>query len=319
MDIGLSKVYELASRSSRVAVVGAIIIFGIFDLISFELPLSGQIVIAVIALLIGIPHGAIDHLITIPRESRLRFVTFIIFYVLLAVAAGFAIATWNQIGFQLILIISALHFGFGDGAFKSEWNDSRGITKDGFLKVCAYALPAGFLPVILPLTDSRSLSALNRINPEIANWSGSINQTLRNITLALALIGLLLLLITKNFQAALDLLLLLILSLLAPPLIAFAVYFGCWHAVRHTARLVPKLPKALIFARSAEPLKAFKSAVIPGLYAVFGTILLAVGLMVFRPEYFDTGLLWTILVIIWALTIPHMLTTAKFDLRNFSR
>ena len=317
MDIGLSRVYELASRSSRIAVVGAIITFGIFDLISFELPLSGQIVIAVISLLIGIPHGAIDHLITIPRESRVRFITFIIFYILLAVAAGFAIATWNQIGFQLILIISALHFGFGDGAFKSEWNDSRGITKDGFLKVCAYALPAGFLPVILPLTDSRALSALNRINPEIANWSGSINQTLRNCTLVLALIGLLLLLITKNFHASLDLLLLAILSLLAPPLIAFAVYFGCWHAVRHTARLVPKLPKALVFARSIQPLKAFISAVIPGLYAVFGTILLAVGLMLFRPDYFDTGLLWTILVIIWALTIPHMLTTAKFDLQLF--
>ena len=317
MDIGLSRVYELASRSSRIAVIGAIITFGIFDLISFELPLSGQIVIAVIALLIGIPHGAIDHLITIPRESRVRFITFIIFYILLAVAAGFAIATWNQIGFQLILIISALHFGFGDGAFKSEWNDSRGITKDGFLKVCAYALPAGFLPVILPLTDSRALSALNRINPEIANWSGSINQTLRNITLALALIGLLLLLLTKNFQASIDLLLLLILSLLAPPLIAFAVYFGCWHAVRHTARLVPKLPKALLRARSTETFKAFISAVIPGLYAVLGTIALALGLMVFRPEYFDTGLLWTILVIIWALTIPHMLTTAKFDLQLF--
>ena len=316
MDIGLSRVYELASRSSRIAVIGAIITFGIFDLISFELPLSGQIVIAVIALLIGIPHGAIDHLITIPRESRVRFITFIFFYILLAVAAGFAIATWNQIGFQLILVISALHFGFGDGAFKSEWNDSLGITKDGFLKVSAYALPAGFLPVILPLTDSRALSALSRINPEIADWSGSINQTLRNITLVLALIGLLLLL-TKNFQASIDLLLLLILSLLAPPLIAFAVYFGCWHAVRHTARLVPKLPKALLRARSIKPLKAFMSAVIPGLYAVFGTILLAVGLMVFRPEYFDSSLFWTILVIIWALTIPHMLTTAKFDLKLF--
>ena len=66
-----------------------------------------------------------------------------------------------------------------------------------------------------------------------------------------------------------------------------------------------------------KPLKALISAVIPGLYAVLGTILLAVGLMVFRPEYFDTGLLWTILVIIWALTIPHMLTTAKFDLQLF--
>ena len=316
MDIGLSRVYELASRSSRIAVIGAIITFGIFDLISFELPLSGQIVIAVIALLIGIPHGAIDHLITIPRESRVRFITFIIFYILLAVAAGFAIATWNQIGFQLILVISALHFGFGDSAFKSEWNDSRDITKDGFLKVSAYALPAGFLPVILPLTDSRALSALNRINPEIANWSGSINQTLRNITLVFALVGLLLL-INKHFQASLDLLLLALLSLLAPPLIAFAVYFGCWHAVRHTARLVPKLPKALLRARSTKPVNAFISAVIPGLYAVLGTIALAVGLMLFRPEYFDTGLLWTILVIIWALTIPHMLTTAKFDLQLF--
>jgi hypothetical protein len=50
---------------------------------------------------------------------------------------------------------------------------------------------------------------------------------------------------------------------------------------------------------------------------VIGTIFLAIGLMVFRPEYFDTGLLWTVLVIIWALTIPHMLTTAKFDLQLF--
>jgi hypothetical protein len=170
MNNGLSRVYELASRSSRIAVVGAIITFGIFDLISLDFPLSGQIVIAAISLLIGIPHGAIDHLITIPRESRVRFIAFIFFYVLLAVAAGFAIATWNQIGFQLILVISALHFGFGDSAFKSEWNESRGITKAAFLKVSAYALPAGFLPVILPLTDSRALSALNHINPEIANW-----------------------------------------------------------------------------------------------------------------------------------------------------
>ena len=317
MDIRLSRVYELASRSSRIAVIGAIISFGILDLFSLDFPLSGQIIIAVIALLIGIPHGAIDHLITIPRESRIQFIAFIFFYVLLAIAAGFAIATWNQIGFQLILVISALHFGFGDGAFKSEWNESRGIAKDSFPKLCAYALPAGFLPVILPLTDPRALAALNRINPEIADWSGSLNQSLRNLTLALALVGFLFLLLIKNFQSSIDLLLLTTLSLLTPPLIAFAVYFGCWHAVRHTARLVPKLPKAISFAHSGNSFKAFLSAVIPGLYAVVGSIFMAFGLMVFRPEYFDTGLLWTVLVIIWALTIPHMLTTAKFDLQLF--
>jgi Brp/Blh family beta-carotene 15,15'-monooxygenase len=317
MDIGLSRVYELASRSSRITVIGAIISFGILDLFSLNISISIQITVAVIALLVGIPHGAIDHLITIPRESRNRFVIFILFYILLAIAAGFVISIWNLVGFQLIVVISALHFGFGDAAYKDEWNESRGIAKDSLLKLCAYALPAGFLPVILPLTDPRALAALNRINPEIAEWSGSLNQSLRNITLALALVGLLFLLLIKNFQSSIDLLLLITLSLLVPPLIAFALYFGCWHAVRHTARLVPKLPKAILFARSGNSLKAFLSAVIPGLYAVIGSIFIALGLMVFRPEYFDTGLLWTVLVIIWALTIPHMLTTAKFDLQLF--
>jgi len=315
MDIGLSRVYELASRSSRIAVIGAIISFGILDLFSLDISISIQITVAVIALLVGIPHGAIDHLITIPRESRNRFVIFILFYILLAIAAGFVISIWNLVGFQLIVVISALHFGFGDAAYKNEWNESRGIGKDSFLKLCAYALPAGFLPVILPLTDPRALAALNRINPEIADWSGSLNQSLRNLTLALALVGFLFLLLIKNFQSSIDLFLLITLSLLVPPLIAFALYFGCWHAVRHTARLVPKLPKAILFARSGNSLKAFLSAVIPGLYAVIGSIFIALGLMVFRPEYFDTGLLWTVLVIIWALTIPHMLTTAKFDLQ----
>jgi Brp/Blh family beta-carotene 15,15'-monooxygenase len=317
MDIGLSRVYELASRSSRIAVIGAIISFGILDLFSLNISISIQITVAVIALLVGIPHGAIDHLITIPRESRNRFVIFILFYILLAIAAGFVISIWNLVGFQLIVVISALHFGFGDAAYKNEWNESRGIGKDSFLKLCAYALPAGFLPVILPLTDPRALAALNRINPEIADWSGSLNQSLRNLTLVLALVGFLFLLVTKNFQSSIDLLLLITLSLMTPPLIAFAVYFGCWHALRHTARLVPKLPKATLFAHSGNSFKAFLSAVTPGLYAVMGTIFLAIGLMVFRPEYFDTGLLWTVLVIIWALTIPHMLTTAKFDLQIF--
>ena len=315
MDIGLSKVYALASRSSRIPVIGAIVTFGILDLLSFDISVSIQIIIAVIALLVGIPHGAIDHLITIPRESRNRFVIFILFYILLAIAAGFVISIWNLVGFQLIVVISALHFGFGDAAYKNEWNESGGIAKDSFLKLCAYALPAGFLPVILPLTDTRALTALNRINPEISDWSGSLNQNLRNLTLVLALVGFLFLLVTKNFQSSIDLLLLITLSLMTPPLIAFAVYFGCWHAVRHTARLVPKLPNATLFAHSGNSFKAFLSAVTPGLYAVMGTIFLAIGLMVFRPEYFDTGLLWTVLVIIWALTIPHMLTTAKFDLQ----
>jgi Brp/Blh family beta-carotene 15,15'-monooxygenase len=104
-----------------------------------------------------------------------------------------------------------------------------------------------------------------------------------------------------------------VLALIAPPLIAFAVYFGFWHALRHTARLVPKLPKAQQYIGSGDWHKAIWAVVFPGLYAIAGTLLIAIGLMIINPENFSSSLLWSTLVIIWALTVPHMATTAKFD------
>ena len=115
-----------------------------------------------------------------------------------------------------------------------------------------------------------------------------------------------------------DLLLLFGLSLLAPPLIAFAAYFGFWHALRHTARLVPKLPSAHEAALQGNPLKSIKKAVMPGLYAVAGTLIIAAIAMVQFPNQFSSSLLWSTLVIVWALTVPHMMTTARFDLQALS-
>jgi len=111
--------------------------------------------------------------------------------------------------------------------------------------------------------------------------------------------------------------LLLALSFLAPPLVAFAVYFGLWHAIRHTARLVPKLPSAMQKVASGSPLASFFAAVIPGLYAIFGIFILGIIFVARGTTDVSSDFLWIILVIIWALTVPHMATTAKFDLRAF--
>ena len=76
-----------------------------------------------------------------------------------------------------------------------------------------------------------------------------------------------------------------------------------------------KLPSAKKFALEGRGLKALWAAIFPGLYAVAGTALVAVGLMLFDRSGFSSGLLWSTLVVIWALTVPHMLTTSRFDLR----
>jgi len=295
--------------------LATIIIFALLRLFGIELNLSAQVTIALVGLLLGIPHGAIDHLISIPATPRLRFYIYIFTYIAIALIAGWMIATWNLRGFQVIVVMSSLHFGFGDASYRNEWRTAAAIKKFPWLMECLYAIPAGFVPVILPLTDPRSGNALERIHPTLHSWAGSHSELLRNLVLGVAIGALLILLVFKSYGFAIDLVLLGALALIAPPLVAFATYFGFWHAARHTARLVPKLERTSALAAQGKGLLAIKGAITPGLYAVAGTLLIAIGLMLFDRHHFSSGLLWSTLVIVWALTVPHMISTARFDLR----
>ena len=317
MNQTLFRIYQGAGQFSRGAAAIAVLLFAGLQITNIEISIKAQVVVAVIALAIGIPHGAIDHLITIPRDSTRRFFTFIAIYTLIAIIAALAIAQWNLVGFQLVILMSALHFGFGDSAYANE--GQAAADKNGYsgITLASYAIPAGFLPVILPLTDKRTLDVLQELNPTLINWAGTFTQVLRNSTLIIAAFSILLLVVTRNYALALDLVLLSALSFFAPPLVAFAVYFGLWHAIRHTARLVPKLPSAMQRVAGGNPLASFFAAVIPGLYAIVGIFLLGIFFVARGTTELSSDFLWVILVMIWALTVPHMATTAKFDLRAF--
>ncbi len=113
-------------------------------------------------------------------------------------------------------------------------------------------------------------------------------------------------------REAIDIALVLTLSLVAPPLIAFAVYFGCWHAMRHTARLTLSLPRCVENISQGKLRKAFSNAVIPGLPALIGTFVVA-GILALSGRDFTDEFFWMALVVVWALTVPHMAVTAKLD------
>ena len=315
MASSLHLVYDWARRWSRMGVFATLLLVSAFNIFNTEISLTTQLTIALIALLVGIPHGAIDHLISIPRKPNNRFFAYILIYVVIAVIAGLLIATWNVNGFRAVVLMSALHFGFGDASFINERKDAYGKPRRNFVIETIYAIPAGFLPVVLPLTGSRTASALKRIHPALLNWDGGAARLIRNIVLISFILALVIFTISKKFDLIIDLVLLAALSIFAPPLIAFATYFGFWHALRHTARLVPKLEKSRNLADSGEWQKAITGAIVPGLYAVFGTLLLAAILMITIPEKFSSSLLWSTLLIIWALTVPHMISTARFDLK----
>jgi Brp/Blh family beta-carotene 15,15'-monooxygenase len=317
MSQTLFRIYQGAGQFSRVTAAIAVLLFAGLQIVNIEISIGAQVVLAVIALAIGIPHGAIDHLITIPRDSTGRFIAFIAVYTLIAIVAALAIVQWNLVGFQLVVLMSALHFGFGDSAYANETRAAAEKSGYSGFVLASYAIPAGFLPVVLPLTDKRTLEVLEELNPTLINWAGTFTELLRNTTLVVAVFSVLLLIAARNNSLAIDLVLLLALSFFAPPLVAFAVYFGLWHAIRHTARLVPKLPSAMQKVSTGKTFASFFAAVLPGLYAILGIFLLGIFFVARGTSELSSDFLWVILVMIWALTVPHMATTAKFDLQAF--
>ena len=295
---------------STVSVSLAILTSLIFSDLLGSSSMSWQVIIAVIALALGIPHGALDHLVTLPKSEPKKMALFIIVYVAVAIVAVIGILKFNTVGFIVVLFMSAIHFGIGDAAFINEIDKRSEGTKK--LNRWFYIPAAGFTPVFIPLVNSASTEALASVNPALINWhQGLDSQILFTIT-AFALLAIGVMVFDKRYREALDLIVLLLLAHLAPPLIAFAVYFGCWHAMRHTARLTLSLPRCVENITQGMLRKAFSNAVIPGLPALIGTFVVA-GLLALSGQDFTDEFFWMALVVVWALTVPHMAVTAKLD------
>jgi Brp/Blh family beta-carotene 15,15'-monooxygenase len=306
------KVFSRIRTLSSAVVAVAIVLSILFSQWLGADSLNWQIVLATIALAVGIPHGALDHLVTLPRSAPVRMAIFIVIYVAIALLAIYAILKWNVWGFIFVVVMSATHFGIGDSAFLNELDSLKNPTGSR-IPAWLYAPAAGLLPVMIPLVNNRSSEALVKVNSELVDWHQGYTTEIILAVAGITTLCLLGLLQRKRYRDALDIALLAALASVAPPLVAFAVYFGCWHALRHTARLTSLLPNSESAYLRGRPGQAFVAAVIPGLPALFGTIIFIAVLAGFSQQDLSDKFLWLTLVTIWALTVPHMLVTAKLD------
>ena len=312
MESAKLETFSYVRRFSTFSVVAVSALSLIFSSWLGAESLNWQVIIAIIALAVGIPHGALDHLVTLPRTQPAKMAIFIAIYIAIALIAIWAILQWNVWGFIAVVIMSATHFGIGDSAYIAELNNLGG-KKRSRLATWSYALAAGFVPVAIPLINSRSTEALEKVNSALVDWHHGFDS---EILIAIALVSTVAILILareRQYRDLVDLISLIALVSFAPPLVAFATYFGCWHAMRHTARLTSLLPKSQDLYSQGRSFKAFQMAVVPGLPALLGTFIFVLVLAAFARESITDKFLWLTLVTIWALTVPHMLVTSRLD------
>ncbi len=308
--------------------------------------------VAVGLLALGTPHGALDHLTLARRQAEslapalvadrtaLRLGTaglgfrFVAGYLGCAGLAltGYLVAP--TAGFAAFLALSIAHFALGEAGVAVE----RGLARSWRDPLAWAAAVGGLVIVVLPLATPAAGSAVAAVDPRLT----AVLAPLPALAVAtVAVVGLALLTCAvvavrdgRRRAAAVvagELALLVALAALAHPLVAFAAYFGTWHALRHQARLATDLERQLAERAPGDlatpphpapqhpglphtrrrPLRLVARSAVAGLPASAVVLVAGVALALTGQS-----LLGALLAVVWALTVPHALAVAGFEWRR---
>ena len=272
---------------------------------------DGQLLAAALLLgVLGLPHGALDlrigrqHLA--PRLGRRWLPAFATLYLGLALLV--VVAWWAAPAPALaaFLAVSAWHFGAGDrAALPGSAHPAGEILLRGSLPVAAPILfhpreSAELLGLLLPETQAAAL-------PQIVLGASSAAPLYALGLTAAALLTALRALRERDSRparVALEIVVLTALFAVAPPLLAFSLYFCAWHAPRHVLEVLSRGGRL----HASDLLAGARSAAGPTLaaLAIAGLCLVALapGL---DPR---TALARVLFIGMAALTVPHMALAA---------
>lgn len=267
------------------------------------------LLVAIIALAAGIPHGAVDHLMLPTRPRGVRLLGMAGAYLAIAAVATAAILLAPGPAFLVVIAMTVWHFGSGDiEAWSTLTRDSahpRGLRR------AILALAAGGAPIVLPLTSPAALTTLSALHPSLGEWwTTPATTAIRIGVLTAVVLSIVMLLHGGRPMGALHLTILAALGIFAAPLLAFAVYFGAWHALRHTARLAQHRYGEITWAGIGTVTLLGTPALVGTIAVVAAAVALTGSLASLAPW------LWVGLAVVWGLTVPHMTMVELFDHRR---
>jgi Brp/Blh family beta-carotene 15,15'-monooxygenase len=246
---------------------------------------SGLIILATLILLLGVPHGAFDTIFAY-RLYDLRkptdWMLFTMIYLLLAVVVV-AVWWWAPMGFLILfLLISAAHFS-GDPV-EGTPHATRILYGGSVL----------LLPALLHSEEMARLFGL-LVGDEPALLLMPWIKLIAWIWLPCVALGVILL-AWSDWLGAMEIASVVLLSVAAPPLIAFTLFFCGMHSARHILRTID-------YSGSLSRRLLALSALLP----MIGVV--AVSALVWwflKGKSLDERLIQIVFVGLAALTVPHM-------------
>ena len=337
MSAGASLAAGTGDRLERTVFAPAWIALGLASLpflFGFAIPRWAQYVPFLASVLVlGLPHGAVDHLAAArlggDRPSH-PFAAVAALYLLVGSAYLVAWRLAPAASFALFVALTWFHWGQGD-LYVLVTLPERTHLRSRAQRVLGLAVRGG-LPMIVPLLSfpetyreiTRSVtglfdpSAITVLDPV---FTVSVRLALGGGLAALS-IGALVIGYRRaegvgrkrvwRLDAA-ETLFLWAFFLTVPPVLAVGLYFCLWHSLRHVVRVIalgdgtdsmeptdPVVGGFVRFAREAAPLTA-------------GALVIFAGLYLLAPVADVSGLIALYLVLLAVLTLPHVLVVTWMD------
>ena len=250
----------------------------------------------VVAGLLGLPHGAVDHLALgwVRGRSGAARPGVLLAYAAAALAAAVAALAAPLPAVLLLLALSVAHFAEGEAAF-DRLRGGAGLV----LPAAALGTAVVALPLVLRPAAARPL--VIALDPALPAVLAGARLPLLVGTALLVTAGLTVALRAGQRAAATELAVVAVAAALGPPLVVFAAWFAGWHAPRHLVRLAALEPsgdgreRVRRLARGAALPTAFAAAGLVGLTLLLG------------------GLPAAVLIVLLALTVPHAAVVARLD------
>ena len=257
-------------------------------------------------LIIGVSHGAYDH---IKGRSLLKIYNInniFIFYLSYILVSLIVIFTWfvtPSISLLIFLIFASFHFGKEDSQF---------ILKNRSIAYSIFFVFKGLLVVTAPLyfnfVETINIFKLLLIENEnfyrYLDWIESKNILITLISLSF-LVNILLTIVNfkiSNLTLLLDFASILILNYFLSPLVAFTIYFCFLHSIRHIIAIVNEVNNINFYDGLKEFIKKASTLAIV-------TVILFILALTISYNYFEINdaILKIIFIGLASLTFPHIL------------
>lgn len=255
------------------------------------------IVTGALILFLGVPHGALD-LLYLRKVIGVRSPVSIGLSLLAYVAtSSLIVVLWLSsplVFLVAFLILSGFHFS-GDP-----------VGKVSLLTRIAVGSGVILLPSLMHRSETEHLYGL-LTSQSVAENVISVQYPLALATILIGIVALAIEIRKRNYNVAAELLIGGLLATVAPPLLAFTIYFCLMHSARHVVRTseLIRIPKRAFFLECVLPmLGVFVSGLVAWQFRSGLTI--------------DAKIIQVLFVMLGALTVPHMIIVEPIRLKGWS-